>query len=159
APELWIVSDFQRVTFDESAKTADDASKPADAPSPVAAAPADGAADASTVGKMQRLSQQCRLHLVNLSDGALPAGHVAVTALRASEPLAIAGQAVRITATVTRAPKVGGQSTGSGHFRIGDSDRPVSFRFDSQGKANPEIYHSCTTPGDVGVEFRVDEDE
>jgi hypothetical protein len=134
------------VTFDESARS--DAAR--------AAAPADAPPDASTVGKMQRLSQQCRLHLVNLSDGTLPAENAAVTDLRASEPLAIAGQAIRITATVSRR---GSQATGSGHFRIGDADRPVSFRFDSQGKANPEIYHSCTTPGDVGIEFHVDEDE
>ncbi len=144
--EVWLISDFQKRTWDPAAEKggADD--------------PAGGAVDAagSTTGKMQRLSKISRLHLVNLSDGTLAPENLAVTDLRASEPLAIAGQAIRVTATVTR---TGRSQSGTGRFRIGESDRPVTFSFDAEGRATVEIFHSCTTPGDVGVEFRVDEDE
>jgi hypothetical protein len=136
-PEVWLLSDFQKSTFDDSGRVG------------------DSAAGAST-GRMQRLAQQSRVHLVNLSEGTLPPDNLAVVDLRASEPLAIAGQAVRLTATITR---TGHQPSGSGHFRIGDVDRPVNFVFDAEGKATAEIYHSVKDPGDVGVEFRLDEDE
>jgi hypothetical protein len=150
APEVWLLSDFQRRTFDDSAR----ASAPA-AAAPSAAAPAADAVT-TTLGKLQRLSQQARLHLVNLSDGTLPPENLAVTDLRASDPLALAGQSVRFTATVTRSGRTPG---GTGRFRIGGKEFPTSFKFDAEGKAPAEIYYTCTQPGDVGVEFRLDEDE
>lgn len=153
-PEIWLVSDFQRSTFEEPGRTADEGK--AAPPAPAAKAAAGAEPPASTLGKLQRLSQQARLHLVNLSDGALPPENLAVTDLRANEPIAITGQALRFTATITRSGRMPG---GTGHFRVGDQDRPVSFTFDAEGKATVEIYHACTTPGDVGVEFRLDEDE
>jgi hypothetical protein len=160
-PEIWLISDFQRRTFEDPGRVADDGKSAATPPAaPVAAPPAaKGAvadAPASNLGKLQRLSQQARLHLVNLSDGTLPPENLAVTDLRANEPLAITGQALRFTASITRSGRMPG---GSGHFRIGDQDRPVNFTFDAEGKATVEIYHACTTAGDVGVEFRLDEDE
>jgi hypothetical protein len=152
SPELWLLSDFQKNTFEQP-----DEEGPEAAP---VAPPANGAAAAetpsTTLGKMQRLSQQCRLHLVNLSDGTLPPENLAVADLRASEPLAIAGQALRVTATIARS---GRQPMGSGHFRIGEADVPKTFVFDAEGKAPAEVYHSFPNAGDVGVEFRLDEDD
>jgi len=146
APELWMISDFQRWTFEDTEPAEADAAEIAD----------PGAAGGSISGRMQRLSQLCRLHLVNLSDGTPPPENLAVTDLRMSEPLAIAGQPIRITATVARSGRVAG---GSGRFRVGDREYPRSFRFDAEGRAPVEIHHSSATPGDVGVEFRLDGDE
>jgi len=159
APEIWLISDFQRRTFDESARAgAPAAAAPA---APAAAAPRDGApaageGTATTLGKLQRLSQQSRLHLVNLSDGTLPPENLAVTDLRASDPLALVGQSMRFTATVARS---GRMPSGAGRFRIGDKEFQKTFTFDAKGKTTTEIYYTCAQPGDSSIEFRLDEDE
>ncbi len=161
-PEVWIVSDFQGVTFDEPANAATSAVAAVD---PTAAAVAGSPASAATDGvelpgttgsKMRRLGERSALHLVNLTDGALPPENAAVTELRPSEPIAIQGQPIRLSATITR----GGRATsGSGRFRVGDVERPMTFSYDAEGKATVELYHSCAISGDVGVEFRLDEDD
>ena len=155
-PEIWLISDFQRSTFEEPGRLAEEGKSTPPAAAAAAKGVAAAEAPASTLGKLQRLSQQARLHLVNLSDGALPPENLAVTDLRANEPVAIIGQALRFTATVKRSGRMPG---GTGHFRIGDQDVQKSFTFDAEGKATVEIYHACTTAGDVGIEFRLDEDE
>ncbi len=154
-PEVWLLSDFQGLTFDELA--ADIAARDVAPDDPTASdGAAAGAAASTLVSRLRRLGERSTLHLVNLTDGTLPPENAAVTDLRASEPLAIQGQALRLTASVTRQ---GRATSGSGRFRIGDLERPVTFRYDSEGKASVELYHSCATEGDLGVEFRVDEDE
>ncbi len=150
-PEVWLLSDFQGITFDDLAAGAADSDA---ANSDLATA--DAALNGALVGRMRRLGERSDLHLVNLADGLLPVENVAVTDLRASEALAIQGQSLRLTASVVRQ---GRATNGSGRFRIGDVERPVTFRYDAEGKASVELYHSCTSEGDLGVEFRVDEDD
>ncbi|MBL8841759.1 MAG: BatA domain-containing protein [Planctomycetes bacterium] len=161
-PEVWLLSDFQALTFDDlAAGIAAPAADPTASDGATADASAgdgslQGSLAGSLVARLRKLGERSTLHLVNLTDGALPPENAAVTDLRASESLAIQGQALRLTASVTRQ---GRAQSGSGRFRIGDLERPVNFRYDAEGKASVELYHSCSTEGDLGVEFRLDEDE
>lgn len=154
-PEVWILSDFQRLTFDDLAAVAAPLAEGTDAVDAADAAATDPA-DGAIAGRMRRLGERSELHLVHLADDALPAENLAVTDLRASEPLAIRGQALRLAATIERS---GRATSGTGRFRIGDVERPVHFTFDGDGKASVELHHSCAVAGDVGIEFRLDEDD
>ncbi|MSR46151.1 MAG: VWA domain-containing protein [Planctomycetes bacterium] len=148
-PEVWLFSDFQAITFDEA--------QGALAQAVASSAPADVTAPAgSLAGRMHQLGERSALHFVHLADGMVPPEDAAVVDLRASEPLAIRGQALRFSAQVKR---TGRAMSGSGRFRIGETERPVTFQYDADGKATVELYHSCQAEGDVGVEFRVDEDD
>lgn len=149
-PEVWLFSDFQAITFDEAlGELSGDAPPPTDA--------ADGA-QGSLAGRLRQLGARSSLHLVNVADGLPPPDDLAVVDLRANEPLAIRGQALRFTAEIRRSGR-SGASSGSGRFRIGEVERPVTFPIDGDGKATVEVWHSCRDEGDVGVEFRVDEDD
>jgi hypothetical protein len=168
-PEVWLFSDFQAVTFDESLLALNGAESSGDAPGAGAAsvgdtAPAAGHAGAAPAGslpsRMRQLGERSALHLVHLGDSLDPADDVAVIDLGASEPLAIRGQSIRFTAQLEKS-RTGtlGSRSGSGRFRIGEVERPVTFEFDADGRATVEQHHVCRDEGDLGVEFRVDEDD
>jgi len=153
-PEVWLFTDFQACAFEDAG-----ANPASDAPAVLPSGPLDdptAATIGTTRGRMRRLGERADVHFVSLSDGLLPPEDAAVVDLRASEPLGIVGQALRFTAQITR---TGRATSGGGRFRIGESERPVTFQFDAEGKATVELWHSCQAEGDVGVEFRVDDDD
>ena len=149
AAELFVLSDFQRNTFEPVFAETEDL--------------AENALPEDHFGGMEDRVRELKkngtsFHFINLVEGRLPPQNSTVVDLRCAEDTVIQHQNVRFTATVVnRGPS--SPSSGSGRFLFGDSERPVTFEFDRDGQAIVEMYASFSTPGDHSVRFQLDEDD
>ncbi len=145
AAEIFVISDFQRRTFETPLLRPEEST--------------DDERFATLESRLRAMHEAgTTLHLVNVSDGLPEPDNLTVTDLRAAEPLVITHQNVRFTATV-RNHGSRQITSGTGRFRFGEQVRPVTFSLDKEGQASVEVYHSFSHAGDHRVEFELDEDD